>query len=172
MHWWVSCEEWKKKDTNNRLVQLKMIETIKWFQMEQVVKISWFADILTSVFINSNDGFNCYKHWFGWLLATKSMIDHFWSSESIKERLWNLLLLLFVSCTYIQRATNLPSRRSECPKWSGQSSKSWRNTLGQDTCKKLQGRDYFCIFYSFELKLGRMVELCIPKNPVFFVFRF
>ena len=171
MHWWVSCEEWKKKDTNNRLVQLKMIETIKWFQMEQVEKISWFADILTSVFINSNDGFNCYKHWFGWLLATKSMIDHFWSSESIKERLWNLLLLLLVSCTYIQRATNLPSRRSECPKWSGQSSKSWRNTLSQDTCKKLQGRDYFCIFYSFELKL-RMVELCIPKNPVFFVFRF
>ena len=28
--------------------------------------------------------------------------------------------------------------------------------------------NYFCIFYSFELKLCRMVELCIPKNGVFF----
>ena len=33
-----------------------MIETIKWFKMEQVVKISWFAVILTSGFINLNDG--------------------------------------------------------------------------------------------------------------------
>jgi len=32
--------------------------------------------------------------------------------------------------------------------------------------------NYFYIFYSFELKLCRMVELCIPKNRVFFVFRF
>ena len=38
--------------------------------------------------------------------------------------------------------------------------------------KILRGRNYFCIFYSFELKLYRMVELCIPKNPMFFVFRF
>ena len=55
--------------------------------MKQVVKISWFAYILTSVFINSNDGFNYYKHWFGWLVAKKPMIDNFWSSEIIKERL-------------------------------------------------------------------------------------
>ena len=33
-----------------------MIETIKWFKVEQVVKISWFAAILTSGFINLNDG--------------------------------------------------------------------------------------------------------------------
>ena len=33
--------------------------------------------------------------------------------------------------------------------------------------KKLQPRNYFCTFYSFELKLCRMVELCIPKHPVF-----
>ena len=45
-------------------------------------------------------------------------------------------------------------------------------TLGQDTCKKLQGSNYFCIFYLFDLKLGVMVELCIPKKPMFFVFRF
>ena len=37
--------------------------------------------------------------------------------------------------------------------------------------KILRGRNYFCIFYSFELKLCRMVELCIPKTPMFFVFR-
>ena len=34
------------------------------------------------------------------------------------------------------------------------------------------GTNYFFIFYSFELKLCRMVELCIPKNPMFFVFDF
>ena len=45
-------------------------------------------------------------------------------------------------------------------------------TLGQDTCKKLQGSNYFCIFYSFELKLGRMVELCIPKILRFLFFDF
>ena len=87
VHWWVSCGEWKKKDTNNRLVQFKMIETIKWLKVEHLVKISWLAAILTFVFINSNDGFNCYKHWSGWLVAKTSMIDHFLSSESIKERL-------------------------------------------------------------------------------------
>ena len=30
------------------------------------------------------------------------------------------------------------------------------------------GRNYVFIFYSFELKLCRMVELCIPKHPMFF----
>ena len=33
-----------------------MIETTKWFKMEQVVKISWFAAILTSGFIYLNGG--------------------------------------------------------------------------------------------------------------------
>ena len=56
MHWWVSCRKWKKRDKNNRLVQLKMIERIKWFKMEQMVKISAFAAILTSGSINLNDG--------------------------------------------------------------------------------------------------------------------
>ena len=34
------------------------------------------------------------------------------------------------------------------------------------------GRNYVFIFYSFELKLCRMVELCIPKHPMFFVLDF
>ena len=55
--------------------------------MEQVVKVSWFAAILTSSFINLNDGHNGYKRWFTCFLAKKkSKIDHLWSSESIKER--------------------------------------------------------------------------------------
>ena len=33
--------------------------------------------------------------------------------------------------------------------------------------KQLQPRNYFCIFYWFEVNLCRMVELRIPKNPVF-----
>ena len=33
-----------------------MIETTKWFKIEQVVKISWFAAILTSGFIYFNGG--------------------------------------------------------------------------------------------------------------------
>ena len=33
-----------------------MIEMTKWFKMEQVVKGTWFAAILTSGFTNSNDG--------------------------------------------------------------------------------------------------------------------
>ena len=44
--------------------------------------------------------------------------------------------------------------------------------LGQDTCKKLQARNYFWIFYSFGLKLCRMVELCIPKILCFLFFDF
>ena len=32
--------------------------------------------------------------------------------------------------------------------------------------------NYFCIFHLIELKLCRMVELYIPKNRMFFVFRF
>ena len=39
-------------------------------------------------------------------------------------------------------------------RWAYRTQKNW-------------GRKYFCIFYSFELKLCRMVELCIPKNPMF-----
>ena len=46
------------------------------------------------------------------------------------------------------------------------------HTLGPIGRKQLQPRHHFCIFYSFEVNLCRMVELCIPKNPVFFVFRF
>ena len=49
---------------------------------------------------------------------------------------------------------------------------TFENTLGQDTCQKLHASNYFCILYSFELKLCRMLELCIPKNPMFFVFDF
>ena len=45
-------------------------------------------------------------------------------------------------------------------------------TLGQDTCKKLQARNYFWISYSFVLKLSRMVELCIPKILRFLFFDF
>ena len=61
------------------MVQLKMIKTIKlkWFKMEQVVKVTWFAAILTSSFINLNDGHNGYKRWFTCFLAKKkSKIDH------------------------------------------------------------------------------------------------
>ena len=29
----------------------------------------------------------------------------------------------------------------------------------------------FALFYSFELKLCKMVKLCIPKNPMFFGFQ-
>ena len=38
--------------------------------------------------------------------------------------------------------------------------------------KKVHPLNYFCIFYSFELKLCRMVERCVAKNPMFFVFQF
>ena len=61
----------EEKVKNNRLVQLKMIGTIKWFKMEQVVKITWFAAILTSSFINLNDGHNGYERWFACFLAKK-----------------------------------------------------------------------------------------------------
>ena len=36
--------------------------------------------------------------------------------------------------------------------------------------QKLQSRNYFYIFYSFVLKLCRMVELCIPKKSYVFCF--
>ena len=35
----------------NHLVQLKMIETVKLFKKERVVKITWFASILNLGFI-------------------------------------------------------------------------------------------------------------------------
>ena len=35
---------------------------------------------------------------------------------------------------------------------------------------KVNLRNYFCIFYSFELKLCRMVELCIAKKSYVFYF--
>ena len=56
--------------------------------------------------------------------------------------------------------------------WLNQGLKLFESLLhgGPIGCKKLQPRNYFCIFYSFELKLCRMVELCIPKNPMFFCF--
>ena len=37
--------------------------------------------------------------------------------------------------------------------------------------KKVHPRNYFSFFYSFELDLCRMVELCILKNPIFFIFQ-
>ena len=47
---------------------------------------------------------------------------------------------------------------------------STKINAGPGHMQELQVSNYFCIFYSFELKLGRMVELCIPKNPMFFCF--
>ena len=44
------------------------------------------------------------------------------------------------------------------------------NMVGtQDTKRCILGTT-FSFFSSFELKLCRMVELCILKNPMFFVF--
>lgn len=46
-----------------------------------------------------------------------------------------------------------------------------RSEQGGHIGRKISGgRTYFCIFYSFELKLCRMIELCILKYPMFFVF--
>ena len=53
-----------------------MIETVKWFKMEHVVKITLFAAVLTSGFVNLNDGHNGYKRWFACFAAKKSKIDH------------------------------------------------------------------------------------------------
>ena len=50
--------------------------------------------------------------------------------------------------------------------------KQFLNHAGPIWRKKLQHKNYFYIFYLFELNLWRMVELCIPKNPMFFVFLF
>ena len=41
--------------------------------MEQVVKVTWFAAILTSSCINLNDGHNGYKRWFTCFLAKKKV---------------------------------------------------------------------------------------------------
>ena len=38
--------------------------------------------------------------------------------------------------------------------------------------QKVHRRNYFCLFYLFELKLCMMVELCIAKNPMFLFFEF
>lgn len=49
-----------------------MIEMTKWFKMEQVVKGTWFAAILTSGFTNSNDGHIGYKNWLAACFIAKS----------------------------------------------------------------------------------------------------
>ena len=36
--------------------------------------------------------------------------------------------------------------------------------------KKMHPRNYFCIFYLFQLKLRMMVKLCIPKKSYVFLF--
>ena len=41
-----------------------------------MVKITWFAAIMTSGFINLNVGYNGYKRWFACFVAKKSKIDH------------------------------------------------------------------------------------------------
>ena len=46
------------------------------------------------------------------------------------------------------------------------------NHSGHIGRKKVHPSNYFCIFYSFELKLCQMVECCFAKNPMFFVFQF
>ena len=51
-----------KRDKNNRLVQLKMIEKIKWFA----------AILIDSGFINLKDGHNGYKRWLACFVAKKA----------------------------------------------------------------------------------------------------
>ena len=76
----------EEKVKNNRLVQLKMIGTIKWFKMEQVVKITWFAAILTSSFINLNDGHNGYERWFACFLAKKCQKSIIWDLLKVSRK--------------------------------------------------------------------------------------
>ena len=37
---------------------------------------------------------------------------------------------------------------------------------------KVHPWNYFCVFYLFELKLCKIVEICFPKNPFFLFFDF
>ena len=59
-----------------------MIETVKWFTTGQVVKITLFAAILTSGFVNLTMATTATG-----VGSLASKIDHLWSSKSIKERL-------------------------------------------------------------------------------------
>ena len=64
--------------------------------------------------------------------------------------------------------------------WNNQRSYSMRAStirrevqIEEQVILKVHPWNYFCIFYLFEpLKLCKIVELCFPKNPMFFVFRF
>ena len=47
-------------------------------------------------------------------------------------------------------------------KWLGNEVKDWVARWAYIGRKKVHPWNYFCIFYSFKLKLCRMVELCIP----------
>ena len=50
---------------------------------------------------------------------------------------------------------------------------SWNQAHGGQTGRQMWVlRNYLCIFYLCELKVCRMVGLCIPNNGMLFVFRF
>ena len=76
-------------------------------------------------------------------------------------------IYLFVCLSFFIISFNIYFFAKRGPKRTERSEQSRR--IGR---KISGGRNYLCIFYSFELKRCRMVELCIPKNSVFFVFRF
>ena len=91
-------------------------------QKEQEVKISWFAAISTSGFINLlDDGHKGYKRWFACFVAEKKVKYRsfviFWKYQGKA-----LKFVVVVCIVYMQRGTNLP-RRSESQK----PSKQWHN---------------------------------------------
>ena len=92
----VSCGKWKpKRDKNDRLVELKMTETIKWFKRRKWWKLlglplSWLLFHETMATRPTSVGSLA-------LYQKQLEIDHLRSSESIKERLWSFCL--FASCT-------------------------------------------------------------------------
>ena len=60
--------------------------------------ITWFAVILTSRFINLNDGHNGYKRWFACFEAKKVKDRSLWSSESFNKRLCFFVLFSSGKC--------------------------------------------------------------------------
>ena len=87
----------------------------------------------------------------------------------------HFVLFAFVSVSLLFFVFCCSSASSPCIFWLPTGLKNlkidWNISNTRRVSLKLQSRNNFYSFYPFEFKPYRMVELCIPNNRMFFVFR-
>ena len=134
----------------------------------------YFASQCYIIFVNLKLKEECNKT-FCLFLCLFFVLCYFPYFKKRLKKNCHFVLFAFVSVSLLFFVFCCSSASSPCIFWLPTGFKNlkidWNISNTRRVSLKLQSRNNFYSFYPFEFKPYRMVELCIPNNPMFFVFR-